>query len=192
MDRIRLKVLAGTLAAGLLGTFALGSAGPASAVDERRGDPTITMERDGDELFFTGPEFVARGNTLTIVNNTNPQQIGPHTFTIVDADLRPNSQSEAKDCFKGKPGNICTRIFKAHDVNLQKETVGKKVVEKGKPGWDKRFRKQGDGKGDSWFALSEGAEHTRVVSARPGKTLAYFCVIHPEMQGEITVGRPVR
>ena len=51
---------------------------------------------------------------------------------------------------------------------------------------------------DSWFlkrgltppavrAALKGQSFTREVTAKPGRTLHFFCAVHPEMQGDIEV-----
>jgi plastocyanin len=186
------KLWAGTLAvgaAGALGLTFMTSAAPAEQA--QRGTPTITMERDGNQLYFSGPETIEPGQTLRIVNNTNPQQIGPHTFSLTQDNIRPKTIGQFKACGKAEPGTACRKVFKAHEVDFEKEKVGKKVADFGKEGWNLMFRKQGS-EGDSWFALKENASYEAQVSAKPGKTLTYFCAIHPDMQGEIQVTNQVK
>lgn len=148
------------------------------------------MEFDGSgPPSFSGPDFISPGSDLRIVNNSNPQEIGPHTFTLVKQNLIPNSRDEFKACGRGDKGSVCRQVYKAHEVDFENEQVGKRFVDDGKDGWNLLFRKQG-AKGDSWFTDEEGAQKTETVSARPGKTLSYFCVIHPEMRGQIEVAFP--
>jgi plastocyanin len=186
------KLWAGTLAAGITTTLGLGfvtSSAPADS--EQRGSvATIHMVQDGNQLSFEGPDTINRGQILRIVNDTDPNQIGPHTFSLTKQKLIPSNGEEAKACFKNKPESVCRRIFEAHKVNFEKERVGKKVVDEGREGWNLLFRDRGDG--DSWFALKENAQYEAVVSARAGKTLPYFCAIHPEMQGSIDVQIPTK
>ena len=186
------KLWAGTLAAGAtaaLGLTFVTSSAPAES--EKRGTPTIQMVQDGNELRFEGPDSILPGQTLRILNTTDPQQIGPHTFSLTKQNLIPSNGNEAKACGKIEPGTACKKVFRAHDVNFEKEKVGKRSVDDGKEGWNLMFRDQGF-TGDSWFALQENADTERVVSAKPGKTLSYFCAIHPEMQGSIDVLNPVK
>ena len=58
-------------------------------------------------------------------------------------------------------------------------------MDRGKKGWDKEFTKTK--KGDSWFTDQRGATETRKVKADVGKTLGYFCVVHPFMRGKLEV-----
>jgi len=165
---------------------ALGATGLASTgaqADESRAakTTTISMELDGRNTFFKGPNSVKAGDELEIVNNTSPKAIGPHTFSLIDKDKYPElSKKGFKECFKT---GVCASIFKAHEVNEKKETVGKFVVRSGKDGWDDGFGKRGD----SWFTFAEDETFSQEVTAKKGDKLFYFCSIHPEMQGKIKV-----
>lgn len=171
---------AAALCAGAIGATAVGAS--ASSANKQDDVATITMELKGKSVFFDGPSSIESGEDLAIVNNTNPKQIGPHTFTLVEKSELPKSKQEMKDCAKFKT-EFCVRILEAHKVNLKKGTIGKPSVDVGKTGWDKSFGK----KGDSWVAEAEGEEEDRVVSAKSGTKLFYFCLVHPEMQGKLKV-----
>ena len=180
---------AALLAASVAGftAFAIFAAGGASATTApKAGATVITMEQDGRELYFDGPATVAAGTALKIKNKTNPQKIGPHTFSLVKADTRPSPDD--KDAIKAcerKFKGICGAIARWHKVDFEAEEIGRNPVEVGKDGWSL----EGDLKrtGDSWFAFSRGESFKRDVSADPGDTLTYFCAIHAVMQGEIEV-----
>lgn len=162
----------------------LGLAGTAAQADQdgaRAESAKITMELEGKEIFFKGPNSVDAGSQLEIVNNTDPAEIGPHTFTLVEKDLIPElSKKAVKECYKE---GVCASVFKAHKVDLEKETVGKKIARAGKEGWDESFGKRGD----SWFSLKQDQAFSQEVSAKPGSKLFYYCVVHPEMQGKLKV-----
>ena len=91
---------------------------------------------------------------------------------------------QIKACEKKLKG-ICGAIVKWHDVDLQTGEIGENPVEVGKQGWDRQGSLKR--KGDSWVAERKGQTFTRKVTATPGKTLHFFCAVHPEMQGEIEV-----
>ena len=186
------KLWASAAVTGAAGALGLALVAPAAPAEEaQRGTPTITIEQDGNELFFSGPDQINPGSDLRIVNLTDPQQVGPHTFSLTKQSLIPSNANEAKACGKLEKDTVCDNIAKAHEVNFQNGNVGKKFVDSGKEGWNLLFRDQGQ-KGDSWFTQQQKDSKTEVVSARPGKTLSYFCVIHPEMQGEIQVNIPTK
>jgi hypothetical protein len=164
---------------------AVGIGGPATASMSSKGGATvIKMERDGKDLFFTGPATVERGTQLKIKNKTNPRQVGPHSFSLVREVVLPTSEKAQKACSK-KLKKICGAILKWHDVDLQAGTIGENPVDVGKSGWDRK----GDlrRKGDSWVAERKGESFKRKVTAPVGKTLTFICVVHANMQGEILV-----
>jgi len=175
--------VSGVLAAlGALSVVVAG--GPASAQAPRANATVITMEQDGRELFFEAPESVEPGANLKIVNKTDPKEIGPHTFSLVNRKVTPTSDEKRKDCARQAKG-ICGAIYGWHEVDLQSGQIGRNPVEVGKKGWNQ----QGDLKrtGDSWVAEKKNQSLSQKVSAPEGKTLHYFCATHPEMEGKIRV-----
>src|SRR6185503_5092137 len=115
-------------------------------------------------------------------NKTSPSKVGPHTFTLIKQNRLPSTKQEVKDCEKLKLA-VCVNAFKAHEVDPNTFEVNRPNVEVGKKGWDKSFGKTGD----SWFTGAAGDHNTRKVSANDGKTLYYFCLVHPFMQGKVKV-----
>ena len=162
--------------------FAVGGASATTA--PKAGATVITMEQEGRELFFDGPATVAAGTTLKIKNNTNPQKIGPHTFSLVKEKDLPVTEEEIKACAK-KFKKICGAVIKWHKVDLQSGEIGVNPVEADKNGWDQLGSLKR--KGDSWVAEKRKQSFKQEVSAPEGKTLTFLCVVHPEMQGEIKV-----
>ena len=140
------------------------------------------MALDGKNLVFQGDQKVSQGAKLQIVNATDPEKVGPHTFTLIKERLLPQTKEEMKHCEKSKL-KVCANIAKAHKVNFETGEIGRPNVDAREQGWDKAFGKRGD----SWFTFEEGGEVERKVTAEAGKTLTYFCVIHPFMQGQIKV-----
>lgn len=189
MKAISIKGLWGALlAAGLLSAGAFALAGSASAgVSEVTPPATIRATLSNGNLAFKGPDTVAAGSILRIRNNTNPEQVGPHTFTLTKKHLIPKTRAEMRKCGQLKL-RICRRIVKAHRVNFETFEIGRPVVERREVGWDRLFGAEHPG--DSWLMQEAGESHQRVVSAEPGKVLPFFCVVHPDMQGKIRVTAP--
>lgn len=189
------KLWAGLLAAGLIGALVIsltGSASAESGASERAaGNAKIKMKLQGEDLFFAGPKKIAKGAKLTIVNKTSPRQVGPHTFTLKKKGARPRQ--------------LDPQVFEAHEVEpvplppeFCKEEgipedecfdlkVNEPVAEYGKRGWDRVFTPRR--KGDSWYTEKRGETHSRRVSAKVGKTLHYYCAVHPFMKGKFEVTR---
>ena len=178
-----LRLLVALAAFGALTVVALGG-GAATASISSKGATVIKMERKGKELFFTAPPTVEAGTNLKIKSKTNPRQVGPHTFSLVSPKVLPTTRKQIKACAKKLKG-ICGAIVEWHDVDLQTGQIGENPVEVGKQGWDRQGNLKR--KGDSWVAERKGQAFTRKVTAKPGKTLHFFCAVHPEMQGEIEV-----
>ena len=173
MQKISVRGLAaGVLAAGAVGVAAVGFAGSAAADQERAagsGDATVKIKLGDDGPFFDGPDAIARGAKLKIVNKTSPNQIGPHTFTLVKKGRKPTN-----------------RILEAHEVGPPPDfPVGKRVVDTGRKGWDRPFTKNHDG--DSWYTGKRNQTHARKVKADVGKTVRFYCVVHPFMKGKFEV-----
>jgi hypothetical protein len=146
--------------------------------------PVISMELSKGKMKFSGPESVLAGEKLEIVNNTNPKQVGPHTFTLVTKESLPKTRKAMNSCFM--PKKICFEIAKWHGFNPKDEQIKKSVVKAGPAGWSTMGDAAGK-KGDSWFTEKEGATFSQAVTAKAGTTLSYICAVHPDMQGEIEV-----
>lgn len=180
-------LLAAGAATGLVA--ALGGGSPASA-DEGAQAPagstasTVSMRFDKLGPRFTGSKKVTAGQPLRIRNLSDPKKIGPHTFTLVAANVLPRSPKAMRNCFR--PGQICMTAAIAHEFDEKTEQVNKPLVEAGKPGWDRRFSRTVR-QGDSWYSEKKGEEFQQVVSAKAGTVLRYLCIVHPEMQGKIKV-----
>jgi len=167
-----------------VGLAAALGAGPASGQAEA--PPTIVMKLDRIGLRFTGPKQVEEGQTLRIRNATSPDQIGPHTFSIVTPRALPTTLRARKRCFTA--GHICRTVaVNGHKFNPKTGMAGRNVAKAGLAGWDKAFSRNPESIGDSWFTEAKGATFSQVVSAKAGTTLTYLCAIHPEMKGKIDV-----
>ena len=131
---------------------------------------------------FDAPETVEAGQDLQIVNKSNPQQIGPHTFSLVEKTALPRGRDELKRC--GKLKGICKDIAVAHEIDFQTFEIGEPNVERGAEGWDARFT--GSEEGDTWYTETKDETTSRQVTAGAGN-LWFMCAVHPEMQGKVKV-----
>ena len=181
---IVLASLTALLAAALFGTqFGTSSAAPAPKVDTVfiRGEQAASGGHV--RLFFDAPKTVHNGDVLKVRNTTNPHQVGPHTFSMVQAGLRPDTKPERQQCFA--PGHICAAVARWHGVKGN-GPVTQNPAKAGKAGWDTEGSLTK--KGDSWFTGNRKATSiSQVVSAKAGTTITFMCVIHPNMHGEIRV-----
>lgn len=176
-SRVRLLVgLAGIVLFGAL----LGLAGPPPAEAAK----TIEMKGGGKNLRFVGPKSVRKGKALRVVNRTNPERVGPHTFTLVSKKAMPTTKKQINKCFAG-PRRLCFRAAVAHEVDFETFEVARPLVEVGRPGWDRPFTKTSVG--DSWYTETQDEAFSQKVSAKRGKTLRFLCIVHPFMQGKVEV-----
>jgi plastocyanin len=142
----------------------------------------IDMKFEKGKMFFEGPATVTQGDTLKIVNSTNPKQVGPHTFSLVKKGVLPKTAPARKACFT--PKHICLSIALWHKFNPKTEQIGLNPVKVGPAGWST----MGDNakKGDSWFTEKKGESFEQQVTAAPGD-LYFICAVHSFMQGKVKV-----
>lgn len=133
------------------------------------------------DRFVAGTITIRSGGTVT-VTNTTPE---PHTVSLVKRSDVPRTVAQVDNCQMAPPGNVCNAIALAHGVNPsgppQQGLPPHPVVDVGSAGFDQP--------GDSTVIPPKGAGGpiTFKVTAKPGTTLYYMCIIHPWMQGRIFV-----
>ena len=181
----RALVLAVSAAAFVL---CIGGSGLAGAATPTGNTEVISMEFAKGQIKFSGPKSVTFGDQLEIVNNTNPKQIGPHTFSLVTKGSQPKTPGARKSCFT--PKHICLAVAKWHGFNPKTERISKPLVKAGAAGWSTAGNATSK-TGDSWFTEKKGETVAQEVTAAPGSTLYYMCAVHPWMQGKVTVEAPV-
>jgi len=188
LSRARLRALVLVASAAAL---ALAISGPVStaAVTPTGKTEVISMELTKGKLKFVGPETVVAGDQLEIVSDTNPKQVGPHTFSLVTKGSLPKTRKAQQSCFT--PKKICFSIAKWHGFNPKTEKITKNLVKAGPAGWSTMGSNSKTG--DSWFSgeTKKGTHVSQEVTAEPGTVLHYICAVHPEMQGEVEVVAPV-
>jgi hypothetical protein len=186
--RLRALLLAVLAAALLIALVAGGSAGAAEvpAPAPENGKDVVKMVLKGGKLGFEGPEAVYEGDELEVLNETNPKQVGPHTFSLVEKGTLPKTKQAQKNCFT--PKHICLSIAEWHKFNPKTEKIGLNPVKAGPAGWSTLGNNSGK-KGDSWFTgeVKKGTHISQLVTAKAGSTLYFVCAIHPWMQGSVKV-----
>lgn len=150
------------------------------------GAPTVSMKISKGKLVFAGPKTILAGEALTVRNQTNPKQVGPHTFSLVTKGSLPKTPQARKVCFT--PNHICKEIADWHGVKGN-GPVKINPVEVGTEGWDALGSNSKEG--DSWFTGTKAGTSLSApvsVDTSAGPSRIYFiCAIHPEMQGSINV-----
>lgn len=147
---------------------------------------TITVAEAGGKLKFLGPATVAEGDTLEVVNKTNPQKVGPVTFSLVRPGHLPKARRAQARCFT--PGHICWSIAEWQGVGGDGlPTVN--PAEAGLPGWDTPGTNMSPG--DSWYSGTKpGASFSQEVTAAAPTRLWFMDAIHPFLRGTIKVVSP--
>lgn len=148
-----------------------------------RGGTTYKIGKYAQENMRYAPTTltVRSGGTLTIVNK-DPSGMEPHTFSIVKRSQLPRSNGKITACSNLAAGSICRDVAVSHGVNPNSPPQGpppKLVVDVGATGIDQP--------GDSVFLGPGFPPQTLKITAKPGTTLYYMCVVHPWMQGSIKV-----
>ena len=165
----------------------LGGSGLAGAATPTGITQQVNIELTKGKLKFVGPESVTVGDQLEIVNETNPKQVGPHTFSLVTKGSLPKTPKARKGCFA--PKHICLAIAIWHGFNPKTEEITKNPAKAGPAGWSTAG--SNSKKGDSWFTEKKGEAFGQEVTAAAGTTLYYMCAVHPWMQGKVNVNAPV-
>lgn len=182
--RLRALVLVASVAAL---TLVIGASSAAAATPTGNTE-TVAMEFTKGKIKFTGPTSVTVGDQLEIVNNTNPKQVGPHTFSLVTKGSLPKTPKARQGCFA--PKHICLAIAIWHGFNPKTERITKQLAKAGPAGWSTAGNATSK-KGDSWFTEKKGESFSQEVTAQADTTLYYLCAVHPFMQGKVDVEAPI-
>ena len=121
-----------------------------------------------DQRWDADKYTVKSGAAVTLRDKSTEGQ--PHTLSLIAK--RPKTPAQIMGC------KACGPLMEAHEANPETMEVGKPLVEAGAEGFDVA--------GDSIFLPPKG-KVTFKVTAKKGAKLAFVCVIHPWMLGEITV-----
>lgn len=181
VNRSVLRALALSLPVAAIG-LALFASSLASATTLTGVTDQISIQATGGKLKFVFPSTVTQGDQLEIVNETNPKQVGPHTFSLVTKGSVPQTKDARKNCFT--PNHICLSIAKWHGFNPKTEKISIDPAKAGPEGWSTAGSTSK--KGDSWFTEKKGETLSQEVTAQPG-TLYFICAVHPWMHGKVTV-----
>ena len=128
----------------------------------------------------------AEGETLEVVDRTNPLKLGPVTFSLVRPGYLPKTKHAQAICFT--PGHICWSIAEWQGVHGE-GTPTVNPAEAGEPGWDTPGTNSTPG--DSWYSgTTRGASFAQEVTAKAGTRLWFMDAIHPWLRGTIKVVAP--
>jgi len=172
--------------AALLGALCLVPAGAALAATVSTSKVTVRINgkasfkanafiKDDVHFLTTGPVTIQSGGTVTLSNSS----MDPHTFSLVKSSDVPRKIAQIDKC------KICNTLSLAHGVDPNgPPPMGPPphpLVNVGGPGFDTP--------GDSIFVGPKGHGSTVSfkVTAKPGTTLSFICIIHPWMDGRLIV-----
>jgi plastocyanin len=176
----RLLLLVAASGVAVFGAIGIASAGDGGGSMSQAAPDTATIAAVGQGLrqrFQARSRTIAEGGTLRIRNRTQE----PHTITLVRSSVLPTTRRQQRRCFV--PGHICYRAAGWHRALDKNDANDLDRVDVRQPGFDTlgALRK----KGDSIFFNRRPRSVT--VSAASGRTLPFFCIIHPWMLGRINV-----
>ena len=171
------------VAVGLAGTaVANGSSAPTRVTIRTPESTAYKINRYVQEnLRWNRDVYVIRsGGTLAL---RNLQRDEPHTFSVVKQAQLPRTKRQIERCNTEPPAlpknPTCRALFLAHAPDAQGNPKNP-VVNTGKVGIDRP--------GDSVFMPPKGAPQPTIkVTAKKGKTLRFFCLVHPWMQAALQV-----
>jgi hypothetical protein len=171
------------LAAGITSVAAAGAAGPAKTVIKVTSKVSMKPNRYvQDGLRWDRDVYTVRsGGTLHIVNTFAKE--GPHTFTVVKPKDLPKTGAQTLNC------QICGKLAAAHGADPESNAPPKfPFLENGV---GQATPPNVDRPGDSGVT-GEGKQGESIdlkVTAKPGTTLTFMCIIHPWMQAKVKVVR---
>jgi hypothetical protein len=170
-----------------LGLAAIFTLAPAMASAAELGPAnTVYMKAGKGGLHFEAPKTIVAGEELEVLNQTNPKQVGPHTFSLVTKGSIPKTPKARQTCFT--PHHICMAIAHWHGTSGN-GPIAKNPAKAGAEGWDTLGSVSK--KGDSWFTGEKPKTSiVQKVTAAAGTTIYFMCAIHPWMHGSIEVLPP--
>jgi plastocyanin len=121
-------------------------------------------------------QTVRKGATVTLTRK-DLSSGEPHSLSFVKKSQLPKTNKAIDNC--QNQGHICFKVGVAHQFDPATNAVGKPIVDVNRPGVD--------GPGDSFYIAQTQKTLSFKVSAKKGRTLYYFCAVHPWMQGSIKV-----
>jgi plastocyanin len=176
--RVLVSAAAGTALLALAGSaIGAGGKGPAKAKIVIKGGDSFKPNAYIKNTFHFVPGTVSirSGGTVTLTNGTAE----PHSLSIVKQSQLPRSATQVENC------SVCGPIAQSHGVNPEGPPPSGPppipLVNVGAAGFD--------APGDSIVLgpKGHGGQVTFKVTARPGTTLNFMCIIHPWMQGRLLV-----
>ena len=177
LRKLLIAAAAALIVAAMAGPASAGTA-PAATVEVRGGDILQPGQFIKNNFRFVPRNITVHSGDVVRWVDRDRDEDDPHTVTIArKADL-PQNIAQLDACYE--PGGLCITTIEAHDPGLDEQPPFNFRVNRGGPGLNAR--------GDSLLFGGPFDHAIRGrVTAPAGRTLYYVCVIHPWMQGSITV-----
>jgi plastocyanin len=175
------KVLIAAAAALIVAAMAVpasAATAPAARVEVRGGDILQPGQFIKNNFRFVPRHITVHSGDVVRWVDRDRDEDDPHTVTIARRSDLPQTIAQLEACYE--PGALCAETIEAHDPGSDFAPPFNFRVNRGRPGLNAR--------GDSLlFAGPFNQAIQGRVTASAGRTLYYLCVIHPWMQGSITV-----
>ena len=175
------------MAALAVAVFGSGLASSSAEPVDRATPKTVFMRFNGQQLKFVGPDTIKSGANLRIVSKTNPQVVGPHTFSLVARSVLPKTRPARRGCFA--PDHICRDIARWHGSNGNTPPT-KNPAKAGQAGWD-TLGNLVNRQGDSWFVGRRTARSPRRSLGRQRPTTVVLPLRDPSVHAGVDQGQPV-
>jgi plastocyanin len=177
LRKLLIAAVAALIVAAMAGPASAGTA-PAATVEVRGGDILQPGQFIKNNFRFVPRNITVNSGDVVRWVDRDRSADAPHTVTIARRSDLPQTIAQLDACFA--PGGFCIETIEAHDPGLDEQPPFNFRVNRGGPGLDRR--------GDSLLFAGPFDQAIRGrVTAAAGRTLYYLCVIHPWMQGSITV-----
>jgi plastocyanin len=166
------------LAVGVLGLASTGGTAAGKATHSKAAKTvTVAATNAGHHRFKFNSVTAKTGDDLRILDKTH----APHTLSFYVGRKLPHTRKEYKHCFSSGP---CGDVAAWH--KFRNGHIHRNPVHAGGRGWD-TMGSSAKKKGDSVVFLPHKLPKTRPITAPAGTKIYFFCAIHPDMQGTITV-----
>jgi plastocyanin len=177
LRKLLIAAAAALIVAAMAGPASAGTA-PAATVEVRGGDILQPGQFIKNNFRFVPRNITVNSGDVVRWVDRDRDEDDPHTVTIARRSDLPQTIAQLDACFA--PGGFCIETIEAHDPGLDEQPPFNIRVNRGGPGLNAR--------GDSLLFGGPFDQAIRGrVTAPAGRTLYYLCVIHPWMQGSITV-----
>jgi plastocyanin len=177
------KMIAGlagmAVAAGGTGVALAATAPKSVTVAQSDGFKVVPNKYIQDDMRFNKDVYTVKSGG-TVKFKLTADQEGPHTFTIVRPKDLPKTAKQVNNCA------ICQKLGQVmgYDPNTQAPPKFLYLEDGVASNTPPHLNKVGD---SAVSSFNKGGVVTLPVTAKPGTTLHFLCLFHPQMQAELKV-----